>query len=40
MATKRALPQSKWDKVEDCLTYFAARADYMKYDQYLGPAEK
>jgi hypothetical protein len=35
MATKRALPQSKWDKVEDCLTYFAARADYMKYDQYL-----
>jgi hypothetical protein len=35
MATKRALPQSKWDKVEDCLTYFAARADYMKYDEYL-----
>jgi hypothetical protein len=35
MATKRALARSKWDKVEDCLTYFAARADYMKYDQYL-----
>jgi hypothetical protein len=35
MATKRALPESKWDKVEDCLAYFAARADYMKYDEYL-----
>jgi hypothetical protein len=35
MATKRGLPQPKWDKVEDCLTYFAARADYMKYDEYL-----
>lgn len=35
MATKRALPQSKWDKVEDCLCYFAARSDYMKYDEYL-----
>jgi hypothetical protein len=35
MATKRALPPSKWDKVEDCLTYFAARSDYMKYDEYL-----
>jgi hypothetical protein len=35
MATKRDLPQPKWDKVEDCLTYFAVRADYMKYDEYL-----
>ena len=35
MATKRDLSLSKWDKVEDCLTYFAARADYMKYDEYL-----
>jgi hypothetical protein len=35
MATKRDLSPSKWDKVEDCLTYFAARADYMKYDGYL-----
>jgi hypothetical protein len=35
MATKRGLPQPKWDKVEDCLTYFAARSDYMKYDEYL-----
>jgi len=35
MATKGKLPKSKWDKVEDCLTYFAARAEYMKYDEYL-----
>jgi hypothetical protein len=35
MATKRDLPQAKWDKVEDCLFYFAARSDYMKYDEYL-----
>ena len=35
MATKRELPQSKWDKVEDCLTYFAARSEYMRYDEYL-----
>jgi len=35
MATKRALPKPKWEKVEDCLTYFAARADYMRYDEYL-----
>jgi hypothetical protein len=35
MATKRGLPQPKWNKVEDCLTYFAARSDYMKYDEYL-----
>jgi hypothetical protein len=35
MATKRGLSEPKWDKVEDCLSYFAARADYMKYDEYL-----
>jgi hypothetical protein len=35
MATKRNLPKPKWEKVEDCLTYFAARSDYMKYDEYL-----
>ena len=35
MATKRDLPQLKWDKVEDCLLYFAARTEYMKYDEYL-----
>jgi hypothetical protein len=35
MATKRDLPQSKWDKVEDCLAYFAVRSEYMKYDEYL-----
>ena len=35
MATKRGLPQPKWDKVENCLTYFAVRSDYMKYDEYL-----
>jgi hypothetical protein len=35
MATKRKLPKPKWEKVEGCLTYFAARSDYMKYDEYL-----
>jgi hypothetical protein len=35
MATKRKLPKPKWEKVEDCLTYFAARCEYMKYDEYL-----
>jgi hypothetical protein len=35
MATKRDLSQPKWDKVEDCLTYFAVRSEYMKYDEYL-----
>jgi hypothetical protein len=35
MATKRDLSQSKWDKVEDCLSYFAVRSEYMKYDEYL-----
>jgi len=35
MATKRDLPQPKWDKVEDCLAYFAVRSEYMKYDEYL-----
>jgi hypothetical protein len=35
MATKRKLLQPKWEKVENCLTYFAARCEYMKYDEYL-----
>jgi len=35
MATKRDLPQPKWDKVEDCLAYFAVRSEYMQYDEYL-----
>src|SRR5271166_520307 len=35
MATKRDLSPSKWNKVEDCLSYFAARSEYMKYDEYL-----
>jgi hypothetical protein len=35
MATKRDLPDSKWNKVEDCLAYFAAQSTYMKYDEYL-----
>ena len=35
MATKRDLSPSKWNKVEDCLTYFAAWSEYMKYDEYL-----
>ncbi len=35
MATKHDLPPSKWNKVEDCLTYFAAHSEYMKYDEYL-----
>ncbi len=35
MATKRDLPDSKWNRVEDCLTYFEARSEYMKYDEYL-----
>jgi hypothetical protein len=35
MATKRGLSQPKWDKVEGCLTYFAVRSEYMKYDEYL-----
>lgn len=35
MATKRDLTQSKWDKVEACLSYFAVRSEYMKYDEYL-----
>jgi hypothetical protein len=35
MASKRELSTTKWEKVEDCLTYFAARCDYMKYDEYL-----
>ena len=35
MATKRNLPPTQWDKVEDCVLYFAAHAEYMKYDEYL-----
>ncbi len=35
MATKHELSTAKWEKVEDCLTYFAVRCDYMKYDEYL-----
>jgi hypothetical protein len=35
MATKRELSDSKWEKVEEYLTYFAARCEYMKYDEYL-----
>jgi hypothetical protein len=35
MATKHDLSDSKWNKVEDCLTYFAVRSEYMKYDEYL-----
>ena len=35
MATKRDLSDSKWNKVEDCLMYFAVRSEYMKYDEYL-----
>jgi len=35
MATKRGLSKPKGEKVEDCLTYFAARCEYMKYDEYL-----
>ncbi len=34
MATKHNLSDSKWNKVEDSLTYFAARSEYMKYDEY------
>jgi hypothetical protein len=35
MATKRKLAAQKWQNVEDCLSYFAARAEYMQYDEYL-----
>ncbi|MFY9645549.1 MAG: ISKra4 family transposase [Terriglobales bacterium] len=35
MATKRDLSPSNWNKVEGCLTYLAARSEYMKYDEYL-----
>jgi hypothetical protein len=35
MATKRRLSPKKWERVEDCLAYFAARCEYMKYDEYL-----
>lgn len=35
MATKRKLSESERETVEDYLAYFAARVDYMKYDEYL-----
>jgi hypothetical protein len=35
MATKHKLSNTKWEKVEEHLTYFAARCEYMKYDEYL-----
>ena len=35
MATKHKLSKPKYAKVEDYLTYFAARSEYMKYDEYL-----
>ncbi len=35
MATKHELSPAKWEKVEDCLTYFAVRCEHMKYDEYL-----
>jgi len=35
MATKHDLSDSRWNKVEDCLLYFAVRSEYMKYDEYL-----
>jgi len=31
---KRDLSKHKCEKVEGCLSYFAARAEYMKYDEY------
>jgi hypothetical protein len=35
MATKRDLSKPKKEKVEKYLNYFAERAEYMKYDEYL-----
>jgi hypothetical protein len=35
MATKHKLSKPKYAKVDDYLTYFAARSEYMKYDEYL-----
>jgi hypothetical protein len=35
MATKRDLSKPKREKVEKYLNYFAERAEYMKYDEYL-----
>jgi hypothetical protein len=35
MATKRGLSKHKREKAEQCLNYFAARCEYMKYDEYL-----
>lgn len=35
MATKHKLSKPKYAKVENYLNYFAARCEYMKYDEYL-----
>ncbi len=35
MATKGALPKRKREKLEQYLSYFADRREYMKYDEYL-----
>ena len=35
MATKRGLSKPKRKKVEQCLNYFDARREQMKYDEYL-----
>jgi hypothetical protein len=35
MAAKRRLCPKKRENVEGCLAYFAARCEYMKYDEYL-----
>jgi hypothetical protein len=35
MATKSGLSKSRDEKVQRCLNYFAARCEYMKYDEYL-----
>ena len=35
MATKGALPKRKREKLEQYLSYYADRREYMKYDEYL-----
>ncbi len=35
MATKRGLSKPRRKKVQQCLNYFAARCEYMKYGEYL-----
>ena len=35
MATKSGLSKPRREKVQQCLNYFAARCEYMKYDEYL-----